>query len=156
MNLLERMRTCRSKRRDFGTAEKIVEKLLFIAALSSTLIVFFIIAFMFKEGIPALALGWDFFFGMIWSPSHNQYGIIPLVVCTFIVGIGALLIAAVIGVPAAISGCNVGVIPIDSRYLTIPGHDVSKKSELDRMKKLGYNVDVDFEVYEKLIRGVLG
>jgi len=78
---------------DFGTAEKIVEKLLFIAALSSTLIVFFIIAFMFKEGIPALALGGDFFFGMIWSPSHNQYGIVPLVVCTFIVGIGALVLA---------------------------------------------------------------
>ena len=102
MYLLERVRTFRSRRMDSGTEEKIVEKLLFIAALSSTLIVFFIIAFMFKEGIPALALGWDFFFGMIWRPSHNQYGIVPLVVCTFIVGIGALVIAAVIGIPAAI------------------------------------------------------
>jgi phosphate transport system permease protein len=102
MNLLERVRTCRFKRVDSGTAEKIVEKLLLIAALSSTFIVFFIIAFMFKEGIPALALGGDFFFGMIWSPSHNQYGIVPLVISTFIVGIGALVIAAVIGIPAAI------------------------------------------------------
>ena len=72
-----------------------------------------------------------------------------------------------VGVPAAISGCNFGVIPIDTRYLTIPGHDVNTKSELDKIQKLGYNketnsdrgefnLEVDFEVYEKLIRGVLG
>ena len=102
MNVLERVRAFRFKRWDSGIEEKIIEKLLFIAALSSILIVFFIIAFMFKEGFPALALGTDFFFGMTWSPSHNQFGIFPTVVSTFIVGIGALIIAAVIGIPAAI------------------------------------------------------
>lgn len=59
-------------------------------------------------------------------------------------------------VPALISGCNCRLIPIDTRYLTIPGHDVNTKSELDRIQKLVYNLDKDFERYEVLIREVLG
>ena len=82
--------------------EKIIEKLLFISALSSILIVFFIIAFMLKESIPALALGWNFIFGMTWCPGHEQFGIFPIIVTTFVVGIGALAIAAAIGIPTAI------------------------------------------------------
>ncbi|RZN37256.1 MAG: phosphate ABC transporter permease subunit PstC [Methanophagales archaeon ANME-1-THS] len=85
-----------------GLAERLVEKLLFICALSSILIVFFIIAFILKEGIPVLALGPDFFFGMTWKPGQGQFGVVPTVLSTFIVGIGALGIAAVIGIPAAI------------------------------------------------------
>ena len=104
MSALEHVRGLKFKfgRMGVGTAEKIIEKLLFISALSSSLIVFFIIAFMLKESIPALALGWDFFFGMTWHPSHNQFGIFPIVVSTFVVGIGALAIAASIGIPSAI------------------------------------------------------
>lgn len=82
--------------------EKIIEKILLVCALSSILIVFFIITFMFKESIPALTLGWNFIFGMNWRPSHGQFGILPIVISTFIVGIGALIIAALIGIPAAI------------------------------------------------------
>jgi len=85
-----------------GLVERLVEKLLFVCALSSILIVFFIIAFILKEGFPALTLGADFFFGMTWRPSHDQFGILPIVVSTFIVGIGALVIAAAIGIPTAI------------------------------------------------------
>ncbi|MEA2076320.1 MAG: phosphate ABC transporter permease subunit PstC [Euryarchaeota archaeon] len=87
---------------EVGTVEKIIERLLFICALSSIFIVFFIIAFILKEGLPALALGTDFFFGMTWWPKHGQFGILPTVVSTFIVGIGALAIAASIGIPAAV------------------------------------------------------
>jgi len=102
MNFLERVRSFRLKRLDPEISEKIVEKLLFILALSSILVVLFIIAFMFKEGLPALALGREFFLGMTWYPPNNQFGIVPIVICSFIVGIGALLIAAIIGIPAAI------------------------------------------------------
>jgi len=104
MGALEHVRGLKFKfgRMGVGTAEKIIEKLLFISALSSTLIVFFIIAFMFKESIPALALGGDFIFGMTWCPKHEQFGIFPIIVTTFVVGIGALAIAAAIGIPTAI------------------------------------------------------
>ncbi|MCD6211297.1 MAG: hypothetical protein J7J01_10545, partial [Methanophagales archaeon] len=77
--------------------EKIIEKLLFASALASILIVLFILAFTLKESIPALALGRDFLFGMTWHPGHGQFGIFPIVVSTFVVGAGALAIAAAIG-----------------------------------------------------------
>jgi phosphate transport system permease protein len=83
-------------------AEKIIEKVLFISALSSILIVFFIIVFMLREGFPAFLLGRDFIFGMIWDPSNDLFGIFPTLVSTFIVGIGALAIATAIGIPTAI------------------------------------------------------
>jgi len=85
-----------------GLTERVVEKLLFICALSSILIVFFLIGFTIKESLPALALGRDFIVGMTWRPSHAQFGILPIVVSTFIVGIGALAIAAAVGIPTAI------------------------------------------------------
>nr|MCR5852034.1 phosphate ABC transporter permease subunit PstC [Methanophagales archaeon] len=82
--------------------ERVVESILLISALSSALIVFFIVLFMLKEGFPALMLGKDFFLGMEWKPSHDKFGILPTVISTLIVGVGALAISAAIGVPAAI------------------------------------------------------
>ena len=103
MSALEHVRGLKLK---FGRLDRakegIIEKLLFIAALSSIFLVFFIIAFMLKESIPALALGWNFIFGMTWCPGHEQFGIFPIVVSTFVVGTGALAIAAAIGIPTAI------------------------------------------------------
>lgn len=102
MSILEDVRTFKSEKTKGRLAEKIIEKVLFICALSSILIVFFIIAFIVKEGFPALTLGGDFIAGMTWRPSRNQFGILPIVISTLIVGIGALAIAAAIGIPAAI------------------------------------------------------
>ncbi|UYZ39720.1 MAG: phosphate ABC transporter permease subunit PstC [Candidatus Methanospirare jalkutatii] len=82
--------------------ERVVESILLISALSSALIVFFIVLFMLKEGFPALMLGKDFFLGMEWKPSHDKFGILPTVISTLIVGVGALAISAAIGIPAAI------------------------------------------------------
>jgi phosphate transport system permease protein len=102
MSVLEDFRTFKSEKTKGRRAERILEKLLFLCALSSILIVFFIIAFIVKEGFPALTLGGDFIAGMTWRPSRNQFGILPIVISTFIVGIGSLAIAAAIGIPAAI------------------------------------------------------
>jgi len=52
MSILEHVRTLKIGRMEVGTAEKIIERLLFICALSSIFIVFFIIAFILKEGLP--------------------------------------------------------------------------------------------------------
>lgn len=73
MNVLEHVWSTKIKFRgiEAGKAEKIVEMLLFLSALSSILVVFFIVAFMLKESVPALALGFDFIFGMTWHPAHN-------------------------------------------------------------------------------------
>ncbi|MCP8310129.1 MAG: phosphate ABC transporter permease subunit PstC [Candidatus Methylarchaceae archaeon HK02M1] len=70
------------------------------SATSSILIVFFIIAFMLSEGWSAINL--DFIFGLIWHPKTNEFGILPIIVSTVIVGVGAVFIALVIGIPCAI------------------------------------------------------
>ncbi len=98
----EHLRTLTTGRRKGWLLERLAERLLFVCALSSTLIVFFIIAFIVKEGLPALALGREFLFGMTWRPSREQFGILPVVISSFIVGLGALGLAAAIGIPAAI------------------------------------------------------
>ena len=103
MNAFEHLRTLTTTGRRKGwLLERIAERLLFVCALSSILIVFFIIAFILKEGLPALALGREFLFGMTWRPSHEEFGILPVVISTFIVGLGALGLAAAIGIPAAV------------------------------------------------------
>jgi phosphate transport system permease protein len=103
MNAFEHLRTLTTTGRRKGwLLERIAERLIFLCALSSILIVLFIIAFILKEGLPALALGREFFFGMTWRPSHEEFGIIPIVISSFIVGLGALGLAAAIGIPAAI------------------------------------------------------
>ena len=78
-------------------SENIIRSALFLSAASSTIIVFLIVAFMRREGIYALALGKDFIFGMEWNPSRDQFGIFPIIVSTFIVGLGSLLILAMLG-----------------------------------------------------------
>lgn len=102
MGVLERVRIFKFWKMGESIKERLIEKLLFLLSLSSILIVLFIIAFMLKEGLPAFALGGEFFFGMTWHPATNQFGILILVLCTFIVGIGALVLATIIGIPTAV------------------------------------------------------
>jgi hypothetical protein len=52
-------------------------------------------------------------------------------------------------IPALISGCEVRLLPIDTRYLTAV-------NGVDKLERLCYNLEEDFEVYEGLIREVLG
>jgi len=102
MAVFDRVRIFKFGRMGERIKERLIEKLLFILSLSSILIVFFIIAFMLKEGLPAFALGREFFLGMTWHPATDQFGILIIVLCTFIVGIGALVLAAIIGIPTAV------------------------------------------------------
>lgn len=79
--------------------EKII---LFVLALSSVLIVLFIVGFMLKESFPIFSIWKEFFTGMQWNPSEGEFGIVPILISTFFVGGGAVLISALIGIPAAI------------------------------------------------------
>lgn len=63
-----------------------------------------------------------------------------------------------IAIPSLISGANVGIIPIDTRYLTITNFvdcDINNKEELGKMKGLKRNLLDDFNQYVKLIKEVL-
>lgn len=62
--------------------EYLIEKGLFITAISSILIILLIIIFIFIEGLPALeSYGvLNFIFGSIWSPTKGEFGVLTMIV----------------------------------------------------------------------------
>jgi phosphate transport system permease protein len=80
--------------------EKLIERGLFVAASASIIIVLLIVLFMFLEGYSAI--NFNFLFGYEWNPSHEKFGIFPIVISTFYIGLGALAISICIGIPSAI------------------------------------------------------
>lgn len=86
------------------TREKIIEKLILICAAVSIAAVALITIFIFSSGAPVLKdYGIvNFIFGKNWSPTSGSYGILPLILGTLGVTIGALII----GIPTGV-GCAV-------------------------------------------------
>ncbi|NPV26301.1 MAG: phosphate ABC transporter permease subunit PstC [Firmicutes bacterium] len=84
------------------TTELIVEKTLFLSAIAAVLIIILIGVFVFISGWPILQkVGlFDFVFGTKWDPDHGVYGILPMVVGSVLVTLGAL----VLGVPFGLAG----------------------------------------------------
>ncbi|MCK4433336.1 MAG: phosphate ABC transporter permease subunit PstC [Methanomicrobia archaeon] len=83
--------------------EKIVEKILLIFALSATLVIFLIILFLFKEGLPILKKeGLGFILGKIWNPGKEIYGALTFIVGSLSVTFLALFIAVPLGVSCAL------------------------------------------------------
>ncbi|MEN4018437.1 MAG: phosphate ABC transporter permease subunit PstC [Methanobacterium sp.] len=74
--------------------EIFVERSLFIAAISSSIIILFIIAFVFGEGLPAInEVGFfNFMFGTEWSPLRGFYGTLPMIIGSlYITGLSLLM-----------------------------------------------------------------
>lgn len=86
------------------TREKIIEKIILICAAVSIAAVALITIFIFSSGFPVLKdYGLlNFIFGKNWSPTSGSYGILPLIIGTLGVTIGALII----GIPTGV-GCAV-------------------------------------------------
>ena len=82
--------------------ESVIEKGILIAAISSIIIIFLIIIFIFREGLPAFdTIGFfNFIFGMVWNPDYNIYGVFPMI-------IGSLYLMAlslIMAIPFAVFG----------------------------------------------------
>lgn len=86
------------------TREKVIEKLILICAAVSVAAVALITIFIFSSGFPVLkSYGLiNFIFGKNWSPTSASYGILPLIIGTLGVTLGALII----GIPTGL-GCAV-------------------------------------------------
>ncbi len=84
--------------------EKIVEKLIIVCAIISTISVVLITVFIFRSGLPILMNYGviDFIFGTNWSPTNGNYGILPLIAGTLSVTLGALIIGVPMGIASAI------------------------------------------------------
>jgi phosphate transport system permease protein len=88
--------------------EKIIEKILLLIALSSVLILGLIAFFIFEEGIPLI---WKvgprtFILGERWVPSQGSFGIFPMIVSSFLVTFGALLLGVPLGLACTIFLCE--------------------------------------------------
>ncbi len=84
--------------------DKIISKLLFVAACSSTAVLALIALFIFREGVPIMiktGLG-GFLFGKVWSPLEGQFGILPFIMGSIWVTIGALVLGVPFGVACAV------------------------------------------------------
>ena len=89
---------------DRKTYEKLVEKTLFLCAVSSVLAVFIITFFVFYSGLPLIfktGLG-NFIFNSQWAPLRGSFGIFPMIAGSIVVTLGALIIAVPLGLGGAI------------------------------------------------------
>jgi phosphate transport system permease protein len=88
--------------------EKIIEKILLLVALSSIFILGLITFFIFEEGLPLIfKIGPKaFLFGEKWIPSKGLFGIFPMIVSSFWVTLGALLLGIPLGLSCAIFLCE--------------------------------------------------
>lgn len=86
------------------TKEKGIKGLLFLAAIFSVIIIFSILIFLVLESNPLPTDIWNFISGAKWNPSGEipSYGVLPLIVGTLLVTLGAMLIAVPLSIGAAI------------------------------------------------------
>jgi phosphate transport system permease protein len=101
--------------------EKLVQSSLFVCALSSILIILFIILFIINEGLPVIGqVGIiNFITGTEWNSSYNVYGILPMIIGT----IAVTLLSLAIGVPLGV-GCAIllaEIAPLWARNILKPG-----------------------------------
>ena len=91
--------------------EVLSRRMIFISALAAILLVFLISLFVIQQGIPALrSIGvLEFLFGTVWRPGIGEFGILPMIIGSLYVTVGALLLAAPLGIACAI--CLAEVAP---------------------------------------------
>jgi phosphate ABC transporter permease protein PstC len=86
------------------SAERTMEWTLKALAFSALASLFLIALFIFKEGAPFVfkyGIG-DFLFGSDWKPEAGRFGIFPMIVASFWVTLGAMLVGAPLGIAGAI------------------------------------------------------
>jgi phosphate transport system permease protein len=91
-----------------------------ICALSSFIILLAIVGFIFKQGLPAFfQVGFfNFLFGLDWSPTNGQYGILPMIMGSLAVTIGSLVLAVPLGIACAVLLAEVA--PVQVRRILRP------------------------------------
>ena len=84
--------------------EKLVKWMLVTFALSSLLFLFLIFIFIFAEGLPLFVkIGTTKIIGGFkWAPTKGYFGIFPMIVSSFLVTFGALIIGAPLGLSCAV------------------------------------------------------
>ncbi len=84
--------------------EKLMKCLFLLSACVSVAAVILICIFLFANGVPAIReIGLtDFLFGIRWKPLENLYGILPMIIGSIYVTVGALLVGVPVGIFTAV------------------------------------------------------
>ena len=81
----------------------VIKTILFLCALSSIAVIFFIVYSFIREGYAQIGDWFAHGFGMVWNPGpYGPYGITPLIFSTLYVGFGGAFVALAIGLPCAV------------------------------------------------------
>lgn len=85
-------------------SEKVMQAVFFFTACISIVSVLLICIFLFSNGLAAIKeIGIiKFLFGEVWRPSSNEFGILPMIVGSLYVTLGALVIGVPIGILTAV------------------------------------------------------
>jgi phosphate transport system permease protein len=90
------------KRKRFS-GDKIINSIIKVCGYSSILFVTLILLFLLREGLPALAnVSLKNLFGTTWYPIEEYFGILPLILGTLLVTLGATVIALPFGIGTAV------------------------------------------------------
>ncbi len=83
-----------------GLKEIVMQKVFLLTACTSVLAVALICGFLFYEGVPAIQeIGLlDFLSGTEWRPNNDIYGILPMILGSIYITIGAIIIGVPIGI----------------------------------------------------------
>lgn len=84
--------------------ERAIGRGLLLVAFSSISVLGLITLFIFVEGLPTMqGVGvWQFLAGTRWAPSASAYGILPMILGSFWVTLGALVIGVPLGIACAV------------------------------------------------------
>lgn len=87
-----------------GKNNRLIEFILFLSAAVSVVAVLLITIFIFKEGFSIIKeYGlFNFIFGTKWAPLSGKFGILPMIIGSVYVTIGAMVIGVPIGLATAI------------------------------------------------------
>jgi len=83
--------------------ERVIKLILLLFALSSLLFLFTIFAFILTEGLPLFYKAGvrSIVFGMRWAPTKAAFGIFPMIISSFMVTFGALVVGAPLALACA-------------------------------------------------------
>ena len=79
--------------------EQVMHAVFFIAACASVLAVALICLFLFANGLPTIGKigAADFFLGERWRPANDVYGILPMILGSLYVTLGAIVVGVPVG-----------------------------------------------------------
>jgi phosphate transport system permease protein len=100
----EGLSTSRATNKSRYFSDRTAKLAVLICAGSSFIILLAIIIFILKQGLPAfLQIGFlNFLFGINWSPTNLQFGVLPMIVGSLAVTIGSMILAVPLGIACAI------------------------------------------------------